>query len=203
MGLIVNKSRQDRTLSLQVLIVDSRSQTYQITDACGIGKVIDVGIQLVPLEVVAQRCTPVGQQLKNVGSREIELLLLVTVINRQLCGVLVHVVGVVIGILGQPTGAEPLAYVHKGVQVLLAFASSPHVVYYGSWYSSCRVIQVAFNLPSSLIQLAKQVHLYTFSVYITILTNGSCVPSRLSVRITTFIMELVLSTGSQESCTYR
>ena len=60
MGLVVNECGKDRALRLQMLVVDSCSQTYKIRDASWVGKVIDIGIQFVPLKVVSKRCTPVG-----------------------------------------------------------------------------------------------------------------------------------------------
>ena len=76
---VVDEGGEDGALGLQVLVVDGGGKAHEVRDTRGVGEVPHVGIELVPLEVVAQRGTPVRQQFEYVGSREVDLLLLVAV----------------------------------------------------------------------------------------------------------------------------
>ena len=125
-----------------MLVVYCRGYADKVGQPRGISEIISVSIQLVPFEVIAERGAPVGQDFQYVGCRQVEFLLLVVVVDGQLCGVLIDVMGVVIGIFQQPSRAEALTDVFvevgldKGIEVTLPFAPSPHVVYDGSRYAA-------------------------------------------------------------------
>ena len=77
---VVDKSGQNRSLCFQVLVINGCGKTHKVRDARGEGEVVGVGIQLVPFEVIAQRCTPVREQFEYIGCGEIYLLLLIAVV---------------------------------------------------------------------------------------------------------------------------
>ena len=191
-----------------MLVVDGCGEAHEVRDTRRIGEVPDVGIELVPFEVIAQRGTPVGQQLQHVGSREINLLLLIAVVHGQLCRVTIHVVGVIIGILRQPAGGKLVAdaliirRLEERVQILLPFPSFPHIIHDGPRDATGGVIEITLHLPAALPQTAIEIRLDTFGVDITVLTHRRRVPGRRAVRITALIVELILSAGRQESGTH-
>ena len=205
---VVDEGGEDGALGFQVLVIDSGGKAHEVRDTRGVGEVPHVGIELVPLEIVAQRGTPVRQQFEHVGSREVELLLLVAVVDGQLRGVAIHVVGVVIGILCQPSCREAFTDVlvvgslEESVEVLLPFTAPPHVVDDGTRDAAGGVIKIAFQLPRALIELSEEVGLDALGVDVTILSDGCRVPGRLSVGIAAFVAELVLAAGRKEACAH-
>ena len=125
-----------------MLVVYCRGYADKVGQPRGISEIISVSIQLVPFEVIAERGAPVGQDFQYVGCRQVEFLLLVAVVDGQLCGVLIDVMRIIIGIFQQPSRAEALTDVlvevglDKGVQVRLSLASSPNIVDDGSRYAA-------------------------------------------------------------------
>ena len=196
-------------LRLQVQVVDGCGQAGEVRPAGGVGKVIEVGAERVPLQVVAERGAPAWQQFEHVGRREVELALMVAVVYLVLRGVAIHVVGVVVGILGLPARAEQVADalvevgLKEGVQVALALASPPHVVDDGARNASLRVVDVALELPSALVYQSVQVQLQALGVYVAVLAGGGGVVGHAAVLVLAAVAELVLAAGGEELGVHR
>ena len=139
----------------------------------------------------------------------IQLLLPIAVVHGQLCGVLVHIMRVVVGILRQPPSAEPLAHVlvegrlHERVQILLPLPAPPHVVHDGPRDASRRMVEIALHLPTALIEAPVEVTLDPLGMDIAVLSDGRGVPCRRPVGVAALIAELILSAGRQEACAQR
>ena len=116
--------------------------------------------------------------------------------------------GVIIGIFRQPAGGKFVAdalvvgRLEERVQILLPFASFPHIIHNGPRDASGGVIKISLHLPTALPQTTIEVCLDALSVDVAVLTDGRRVPGRRSVRIATLIAELILSASRQESCTH-
>ena len=198
---VVGGNPHHRGLHLQVVVVDGCCQRKHVGEACRESKVIGVGKQLVPSEVVAERCTPVGQQLHHVGCGKVQLLLVIDVVDGEHRRVAVGIVCTVIGILRHPACAEPVAQrllpagLDEAVQVFLSLASAPHIVHDGSRNAAVRVVDIGLEHPLSAVEHAMQVQFHTSGLYVAVLSGGGGVPSHSSVKVLTLVAEPVLPAG--------
>ena len=199
--VVVNPRAHDRPLNFHVAVVDGRSGREHVGPAGGESKAIGVGAEMIPAQVVAHRGAPSGQQLHDVRRREVIFLLLVAVVDGQPCGVAVHVVRVIIGILHEPLRAEALAdrllhmSLYEGVQVLLSLAALPDVVDDGAGNAARRIVDVALQLPGTLRQQSVEVGLQSLGVDVTVLADGRCVPGRRAVKVLATITKMILAAG--------
>ena len=132
-------------------------------------------------------------------------MLPVAVVDGQLGGVAVLVVGAVVGELRHRAAAEawgetflPCCLVEV-VEVPLPFAAVPHVVHNGAGDAALRVVEIAFHIPIALGDDAVQIHFGALGVDVAVLAHGGGVPCRRAVDVHTAVPELVLPAGVEES----
>ena len=87
------------------------------------------------------------------GSAGIRLLLPVPVVSHLCCLILIHVVGVVVGILAQhtervhPTNVLLVGTLHKGIAVHLSLPPAPHIIHYRTRYAPVRLVVIHLRRP--------------------------------------------------------
>ena len=106
----------------------------EMVPARGVYKAVHVGIHVVPLHVIRARDVPPSREVHQMGGGQIQFLLAVHIVYHHHRGVLVHILGQIVGILGhQPymiARGEVLLQtaLQKGIVVPDALTPAPHVV---------------------------------------------------------------------------
>ena len=177
-GMVLDPYIHERSLYLEAAEVGSRSHRHVVGVSVWISEARKVGIELVPLEVVACRQAPPPRKLIHVGPRHVHLLLAERVIDMHLRGVVVDVARVVVGILGEHLGGEPPSYrllghaLHEGVMVPLPLATPPHIAHYGPRYAALGVVGVCLHAPQTMTRLPVDVALHPERPHITVVAHG-------------------------------
>ena len=149
---VLYEGAQQAALHMQSLPLERGGDGGHLGESGGVGKILQVGIEIVPLQVGRDGEVPPRKEPEEMGGREITLLLPVMVVDVYLAGVVAQVFGVVVGILGiyqQAVTAEIVfpAALREEVAVPLAFAVSPHVVEDRTGYAAFGVVEIGFGVP--------------------------------------------------------
>ena len=143
-----------------------------------IGKTIHVGIHVVPLHVIRARDVPPSREVHQMGGGQIQFLLAVHIVYHHHRGVLVHILGQIVGILGHQTymiaGGEVLLQtaLQKGIVVPDALTPAPHVVDNGTGDSALGSVVVCFEHPLAPAESAQQRALHAGGPYVTVLPHS-------------------------------
>ena len=141
------------------------------------------------IDIIPAQCqVPPVKQFHPVSPTYINLLLQKRIVNIHERGIRIEIAHLVVGILSRNLHLPPFAHsvlkstLYKSIPIPLPLRWGPYIADNGTRNTLVALVVVTLNIPLALGKIAKQPHLRTECVYVSVLAITRSIPRQTAIR---------------------